>query len=216
MFNNKQFLRSERRLHANRPVITAVLCAFISIPTAYADGRAHEAHWVGVQAGLSQPKAKGSDFDQAANYGVSAGYWLTDSLAVEAGATALRDAKEDGADNRGSYVLTAESDEAYVGPRLVIGRRSNWLFFVGGGLLHSQLNLENKEEFYGLKVGGTKSTSNSATGYYAIGGVTLAPSGGLSFSAFARYRHRPDIISTYQGDLDLDDTGGVVSLDWRF
>lgn len=185
-------------------------------PLVSAAPHAVESHWAGLQLGMADVDAPGADLDVAEAYTVELGRWFTSNFGVEMGLSALRDAKEEGADNRGTYALTLESDETFVGPRLSTSHYESVRFFASGGLLYSRLKIEVEEDFYGLKPGGEASDRNESVGYYVSGGISFALPGRVDLNGNIRYRQRPDALETYSGEIDIDDLSASIGAAYRF
>lgn len=175
-----------------------------------------EPHWVGLSLGVASVKAKSSDLDTAENYKFELGRWFNQNFALEMGASAARNAKENGEDNRGAYSLKLESNDAFIGPRISTNHYDPLRFFASGGLLYSRVTVEVEESFYGIKPGGKASDENSVFGYYLNGGVAFATQSKIDLSAALCYRHRPGVIKTYNGDVDVNDVALNVGAEFRF
>lgn len=184
--------------------------------SAFAAPFAVEPHWAGVQLGISKLEVDGGDLDDASDFSLELGRWFTANLGVELGLSTLRDAKESGEDNRGTYIVTVDANEFYVGPRLSTSHFDVWRFFGSAGLLYSEVDIEVEEAFFDMKPGGTKSVSEKATGYYVGGGLSYAPPGRVDFSAQVRYHHRPGVIESYAGEVDIDDASLNLGVAYRF
>lgn len=177
---------------------------------------AAESHWAGIQLGVADVEVDGGDLDVSEAYGIELGRWFSTHFGVEMGLSALRDAKEEGKDNRGTYKLNLESDETYVGPRISTSH-FDWLrFFGSAGLLYSRVNIEVDESFYGLKPGGSAADRDETLGYYVSGGMSFAVPGRVDLSAVLRYRQRPDVIESYAGGVDVSDTSFNMGVAFRF
>lgn len=193
------------------------LAALLSAsPVAVAVPYAVEPHWAGFQLGLADVDVPGGDLDVAEAYSLELGRWFNNNFGVEMGLSALRDAKEEGSDNRGTYQVNVESDETFVGARLSTSHYDTVRFFASGGLIYSRVNVEVEEQFYGLKPGGKNSDRSDATGYYVSGGMSVALPGRIDLNGVIRYRNRPDAISTYGGDIDVEDASLMLGAAFRF
>lgn len=213
MYRNKSLSLAHVKWAFSASVVSG--CVLLAAPV-HAAQFAVEPHWAGVQIGRSTLDVDGADLDAAGYYSLEVGRWFTANFGVEMGLSALRDSREDGEDNRGSYTVKLDASETYVGPRVSTSHFNAWRFFGSAGLLYSQVDIEVEEEFFGLKPAGKTSDSNNALGYYLGGGVSYAPPGRLDYTAVARYRHRPGVIEAYSGDTDINDASISLGLAFRF
>lgn len=195
----------------------ALLAVGVLVASPWASARfAVEPHWAGAQLGLANVNAKGGDLDVGEAFTLEVGRWFTNNFGVEMGVSALRDAKEEGSDNRGTYELNLESEETYVGPRISTNHFDTFRVFGSGGVLYSRVNIEVKEEFFNLKPGGSASDRDEGIGYYLSGGISFALPGRVDLNAVLRYRQRLDVLETYAGDVDLSDTSLNIGAAFRF
>lgn len=195
---------------------TLAVGALLVSPLVIAAPHAVESHWAGLQLGLADIDVDGGDLDVAESYQIELGRWFNSNFGVEMGITALRDAKEEGEDNRGTYELNLETNETYVGPRLSTSHYDTVRFYVSGGLLYSRVKIEVKEEFFGLKPGGTASDAEESLGYYVGGGMSIALPGRVDLTSSLRYRQRMDAMGTYAGDIDINDMSFNIGAAYRF
>lgn len=197
--------------------LRALLAVGVLLASPLASARfAVEPHWAGLQLGVADVDAKGADLDVSEAYTIELGRWFTSNFGLEMGLAALRDAKEEGADNRGTYEINVESDETFIGPRFSTSHFETFRVYGSAGVLYSRVNIEVKEEFYDLKPGGQASDRDETVGYYLSGGISIALPGRVDLNAVLRYRQRPDVLETYAGDVDIDDTSINIGAAFRF
>lgn len=198
-------------------ICQALLAVGVLVASPWASARfAVEPHWAGVQLGLAHVNPKGGDLDVGEAITIEVGRWFTNNFGLEMGVSALRDAKEEHSDNRGTYELNLESEDTYIGPRISTNHFDTFRVFGSGGVLYSRVNIEVKEEFFDLKPGGSASDRDEGIGYYLSGGISIALPGRVDLTAAVRYRQRLDVLQTYAGDVDIDDTSINIGAAFRF
>lgn len=204
-------------MHLNKWIQCLTLGSLLSVSSlTLAAPYAVESHWAGLQLGMADIDVPGGDLDVAEAYTFELGRWFTGNFGVEMGLTALRDAKEEGADNRGTYELNLETNETFVGPRLSTSHYDTVRFFVSGGLLYSQIKVEVGEQFYDLKPVGEVADRDESVGYYVSGGISIALPGRIDLNGVLRYRERPDALDTYAGEIDIEDASAAIGAAYRF
>lgn len=198
-------------------ICQTLLAASVLMASPWASARfAVEPHWAGAQLGLADVDVEGGDLDVSEAYTLEMGRWFTHNFGLEMGVSALRDGKEEGEDNRGSYEVKLESEETYIGPRISTDHFDTFRVFASGGVLYSRVNIEVEEEFYGLKPGGRASDRDESVGYYLSGGISFALPGRVDLNAVLRYRQRPGVLETYSGEVDVNDTSLNIGAAFRF
>lgn len=192
-------------------LVSSVLFSGIASST-----QAGQENWVGASFGQALVKADSSDFDLAGSYRLQGGHWFSPNFAVEAGYSALSNAEEKGEDNRGSYKLTLDSDDLFVGPVISTDRTKQTRFFASGGVLYSKINIEVEESFFGLKPGGKASDENTSFGFYLNGGVAFSVGSQFDLLASLSYFKRSGAVKTYGGDVDVNDAALNLGANYRF
>ena len=158
----------------------------------------------------------GSNFDASGRAEVFGQLIVNRNIALEVGGSYSSQTEDSGADNQGTYKIDITSSDVFAGLRLDSPPMGAMNLYGRGGMLYYESVIDFREDFYGIKPGGSLEKTESGTGYYLEAGVAFRLAPNMKVDTGFTHRVRQDYFGRSSKPFDMTENGLSVGMIWQY